>query len=387
MFRLRFSALAVLKARLVLITGLLILGLLIVIWRVQQSNVDSLKQQIDNLQQEIQKLPDSVVKKDKIALQKDLLIIEKDRVNAQNGIYGTLVQAIGGVFFFITAYFTWRNVKATEEKQVTERFSKAIEQLGSEKLEVRLGGIHSLERIARDSEKDYWTIMEILTSFLHEHSSAMQQELKNINTDIQAVLTVIGRRNFSRDPKNKKLDLSSTNLTSADLSGANLRKANLRGTVLKDADLKEVDFMEADLCEANLSKANMSRANLSKADTFRTSFKGTCLIEANFTDAKSSEADFSDADLQKANLCQAFFLNANFSRAKLPDANLRKADLSKVRLNDVNLCNADLSETNLFGIQDATPERIKTAKNWQYAKYDENFRTALDQHGRSNPPN
>ena len=75
----------------------------------------------------------------------------------QNAIYSTLVQAVGGAFFFVTAYLTYRNVrateanvKATEEKQVTERFSKAVELLGSDKLEVRMGAIYALAWIIHE---------------------------------------------------------------------------------------------------------------------------------------------------------------------------------------------------------------------------------------------
>ena len=37
---------------------------------------------------------------------------------------------------------------ADRQRRITENFSKAVEQLGSDKLEVRLGGIYSLERIS-----------------------------------------------------------------------------------------------------------------------------------------------------------------------------------------------------------------------------------------------
>ncbi|WP_190824624.1 hypothetical protein [Saccharopolyspora pogona] len=39
-----------------------------------------------------------------------------------------------------------------QQQQITERFSTAIEQLGSDKLQIRLGGIYALERIAHDSD-------------------------------------------------------------------------------------------------------------------------------------------------------------------------------------------------------------------------------------------
>ncbi|NEQ69782.1 MAG: hypothetical protein F6K21_30680 [Symploca sp. SIO2D2] len=62
-----------------------------------------------------------------------------------------------------------KNAKIAEQGQITERFTKAIEQLGSDNISIRLGGIYALERIAKDSERDYWTIydsMNILPNYL-----------------------------------------------------------------------------------------------------------------------------------------------------------------------------------------------------------------------------
>ena len=59
---------------------------------------------------------------------------------------------------------------ADRERRITESFAKAVEQLGDDKLEVRLGGIYTLERIARESERDYWPIMETLTAYVRERA-------------------------------------------------------------------------------------------------------------------------------------------------------------------------------------------------------------------------
>ena len=50
-----------------------------------------------------------------------------------------------------------------------------------------------------------------------------------MSTDVQAVLTVVGRRKVSNDPTTYRLNLTGANLTSAFLGGANLRDANLTG--------------------------------------------------------------------------------------------------------------------------------------------------------------
>jgi hypothetical protein len=55
-----------------------------------------------------------------------------------------------------------RTHELTEQGQVTDRYTKAIEQLESEKLDVRIGGIYALERVARDSARDHPTVMEVL---------------------------------------------------------------------------------------------------------------------------------------------------------------------------------------------------------------------------------
>jgi hypothetical protein len=63
-----------------------------------------------------------------------------------------------------------RTHELTEQGQVTDRYTKAIEQLGSDKLDVRIGGIFALERVARDSARDHPTVLEVLTAFIREHS-------------------------------------------------------------------------------------------------------------------------------------------------------------------------------------------------------------------------
>jgi hypothetical protein len=101
----------------------------------------------------------------------------------------TWAQIIGGFGLLLGLYFTWRRIDisqqeldATRDQQVTERFTRAIDQLGAtdsegknKKLEIRLGGIYALERIAWDSpERDYSTVMEVLTAYVRENTPQAQ---------------------------------------------------------------------------------------------------------------------------------------------------------------------------------------------------------------------
>jgi hypothetical protein len=59
---------------------------------------------------------------------------------------------------------------ADRQRRITESFSKAVEQLASEKIEMRFGGIYTLERISLESPFDYFTVMETLAAFVRERA-------------------------------------------------------------------------------------------------------------------------------------------------------------------------------------------------------------------------
>jgi hypothetical protein len=81
-----------------------------------------------------------------------------------------MAQILGGTALLSGLYFTWRTLRTNQEGQITERFTRAINQLGSTEPEIRLGGIYALERIARDSERDRSTITQVLSAYIRQNS-------------------------------------------------------------------------------------------------------------------------------------------------------------------------------------------------------------------------
>ena len=252
------------------------------------------------------------------------------------------VQALGGIAFLVGIYFAWANLRTTQEAQkdtqknqsetlknqtktlqitnegqITERFTKAIDQLGATDTqgptpEIRLGGIYALESIARVSKEYHWPIMEVLTTYVRMHASVQKTQDKQLSSnsekpgtnnamrpatvpidaprpDIQAILTVIGRRERSFEQgKDEILDLSNTNLVKAYLSNATLSNAYLSGAYLYDADLSGANLSNANLNDTHLSGADLSGAHLNGAD----------LSDAHLTAIPSlGVADLSDAHL------------------------------------------------------------------------------------------
>src|SRR5215211_5252617 len=76
-------------------------------------------------------------------------------------------------------------LRLTRQGQITERFTRAIDQLGNESLEIRLGGIYALERIDKESpERTYHgTVMEVLTAYVRENSRWEPVEPSTSTTD------------------------------------------------------------------------------------------------------------------------------------------------------------------------------------------------------------
>jgi hypothetical protein len=189
---------------------------------------------------------------------------------ARDAARGRLVAFGAGLFAAGALIYTARNFSLARQGQVTDRYTKAVEQLGSDKgLEVRIGGIYALERIARDSQRDHPTIMEVLAAFIRDHSSEQwppaepgaETPKRATRPDVQAAVTVIGRRDATRDIL--PIDLTRANLTRADLLGAdltavNLARANLTGASLLDANLTRAILTGADLTGANLIGANLT---------------------------------------------------------------------------------------------------------------------------------
>ncbi|MTJ52840.1 pentapeptide repeat-containing protein [Anabaena sp. UHCC 0253] len=239
-----------------------------------------------------------------------------------------------------------KNLKISEDKQITESFAKAIEQLASEKIAVRLGAIYTLERIAKYSEKDQWTIMEVLTAFVRQNAPVIKENESQSPEDkekflklriyIQACLTVIGERKHP-DLENKRLDLTEVNISGFNLEGFNLTGANLAGANLTGAYLFKADLTGAVLFKANLTGANLFKADLEEAKLFGADLEEAKLFGANLTGADLEGANLIGADLTGANLTEAYLEGADLTGAKLVVADLTEADLAGTDLTQANL--------------------------------------------------
>jgi uncharacterized protein YjbI with pentapeptide repeats len=268
---------------------------------------------------------------------------------ARDAARGRLLTLGAGIFAAGALIFTAQNyrvarrtLEVTEQGQVTDRYTKAIGQLGSKRMDVRIGGIYALERIARDSVRDHPTVMEVLAAFIREHSHEQWPLPESGNAperttrpDVQAAVTVVARRDLGHDRR-------AIDLTRADLTRADLADANLTGTNLADADLTGVDLRDAKAAGVNYSRADLTGANLGLADLTGATLGSSTLSSASLFHAKLDQAILLNADLTGANLTNALLTKADLTGANLTDATLGGATLSGATLGGATLARANL---------------------------------------------
>ncbi|GMG82254.1 hypothetical protein LNKW23_14670 [Paralimibaculum aggregatum] len=385
---------------------------------------------------------------------------------------GLTITGLGAVlaapFILIKAWINERQARTAEQGHITDRITKAVEQLGAEKtvktpkrveirevkyrlpgdregtrkriaeeirfqpfelppgatrrenglwaehplpetyettepnLEVRLGAIYALERIAEDSARDHIQIMEILCAYIRQNAPASMapaplpdwdeglpdddsadarkrraevfrarfgegsfdpdSELANWveglvgpRIDIRAALTVIGRRSEERIAEEAKgdrpftLDLRETCLQRADLRHANLANALLENSRLEGANLDSATLNGADLVRAHLARSSLVQASIENATLTGAKLEGANLELGQFTGATLSGARLEMAILLNAILQRVYLIGAHLQGADLRKANLVGATLFQAKLVSATLTNAELDGAALDG--------------------------------------
>ena len=224
----------------------------------------------------------------------------RNLVFAIGGWLGVLAAIVGFIFSGFRTSTQLQMTQTAFDGQVTERFTKAVEQLGHKERAVRLGAIYALERIAKDSSRDRDVIVETLAAYIREKApwppadengkplveKALEAEEPRPGVrppiDIAAALTVICRLLPKDDPMRANVNLRRTDLRGLDaprsdlswmridysnLSYCSMERAKLSGatltcTNLSYADLTGVDLTGGDLFAVKLNKAHLSDVNM-----------------------------------------------------------------------------------------------------------------------------
>ncbi|WP_190136175.1 pentapeptide repeat-containing protein [Streptomyces longispororuber] len=243
----------------------------------------------------------------------------------------------------IALFYTARTYRLTRRGQITDRFTKALERLDSEKIYIRIGGILALEQIVQDAPDQAATdAARVLGHFIRHRtlhaapppapeSSGNQPAAEPLPrepaADIQAALTALTRTESRThvDPR-EKLALHGLHLAGARLMQADLTDADLGGATLTRAALGGATLTRATLYGARLSNAELRWAKLEGAILDGATLDGATLDGATLKGATLDGATLTNATLRGATLTGTYLSGATLTRA-----DLRGADLESVR--------------------------------------------------------
>ncbi|MFC7617786.1 pentapeptide repeat-containing protein [Actinokineospora soli] len=180
------------------------------------------------------------------------------------------------------------------ERRLTELYTKAAEQLGSEKAPVRMAGLYALERLAQDHESQRQTMVNLLCAYL--------------------------RMPYDESVQEREVRLTAQRLLSAHLAAKSERfwadiDLDLSGATLIDFTLDHGDVREASFHEARfLGRTTMNWCRFRKRATFASAtFEGfTSFYETRFL----SSALFAGAEFAAGAFFNSttFAVRADFSR-------------------------------------------------------------------------
>lgn len=338
---------------------------------------------------------------------------------------GLLVAAVIG-----TPFLVWRtivaqkNANVAEQSQITDRLNNAVSGLGAERvakqivetprykkgedgkwlmeddkpvpakrpdgqpivdrqqfelsvpnIEVRIGALLSLERIARDSPRDHIHIMEILCAYLRENSRvtapastaqsglpATREEEHSVREDIQIATNLILRRSAA----SRAMEASASPVFVPDLRAAKLDGVNARQTVVGPVLLDGSTWVKADLGFANFDKAmaingcdfsgaDLDTASFNKAHLSGVTFSnGTLLGGTSFVGAHLNNISFSRTQIGNPNFEDAVLSNCYFSGEILIDASFKNAWVTECRFDRCGFFEVNFLET----------------KNWEQEYFD-----------------
>ncbi|WP_420325733.1 pentapeptide repeat-containing protein [Mameliella sp.] len=368
--------------------------------------------------------------------------------NVGFGMGAVVAAFLGGPFVIWGAVLKHRTVEFQKEGHITERISKAVEQLGAEKtvivpalapdgmpgrdkngnmatnertvpnIEVRIGGLLSLERIAQDStrydkKRDHVRVMEILCAYVRENAPASEakdfplpewepladdaseeervehvkkrderfhgedgpkardwaQSLDDPRADIALALRIIGRR--TKEQLQVEARWGDEALDSADwvfdtpcpkLPNAPDGEPHPAGAV--DEYIDQLDDWKMTISGYRGYRPDLRKTNLQKADLSKLTLSGARLDGARMEGVDLAGARMEGADLSGARL-----------PTSLSAASLRAAALKEVGLSGIGLSQEQIDE--MFGDASVTlPEGRERPAHWP--------RWELPNHGKHN---
>ena len=288
-----------------------------------------------------------------------ILAFHDDPTKGGLGLGAILAGLLGGPFLIWTTVIKQTTLNFQKEGHITDRISKAVEQLGAEKtekvqkedgtgsvertvpnIEVRIGGLLGLERIAQDSTRydngrDHVRVMEILCAYVRENAKA--------DDAIVGPLTFLESQSSLTDKLAKSGEiLHWVDQLPKPRTDIAISLKIVGGRTAEQRAIEKIALNSGTKAyEPDLSNCNFQRANLSGLD-----FSGTNFFSSRLEGCFSQNTDFSHCNFIKSKLTGSFSANAVFRKS-----NMERADLSGSLMDEVDFSLCVFSHSHFVEVQ------------------------------------
>jgi len=300
--------------------------------------------------------------------------------------YALILAALLSIPFVIwRVLIAQKQADIAEQGLITDRINKAVEQLGAEKtikdgdhektvpnLEVRLGAIYALERIAQDSLRDHIPVMEILCAYVRinapssERKRSPHEVFRELSEDTEFGKGMHPEEVYKHSyyVKANPFGWDPTELNSNNLKNWAMWLPSPRGdiqaalAVIGRRPRKNITHEKRQGYLLDLSRCNLQKAfilgHFKGCDFTETLFDGATLL-GEFNRIKASYTSWQAAEARKIVAYKSDLFGANlnlayFGHSKLRHSNFKHATMVKTNFNaaDVRFC--DWFEAEISGV-------------------------------------
>ncbi len=285
------------------------------------------------------------------------------QIEARRFVIETGLRISLGIFGLLALWFTARRIRATERQvrvateqaataarqaetaarqadvaesgQQTDRFSRAVEQMGHESVAIRIGGIFALESLVNDEPTRFAIpCYEMLVTFFGEsvrrHDRTGQPKEAPAPGDVTACLETLRRLRSTFDGHVPRLARHPTtanetgpHFVGLDLTGAFLPRLNFRDSTFENVRLEDATIVHCDFSGAVLRKVWFEPSRMIECDFSEARLDlCTTLSDATLSDCRFTGATFDVCFIENASLTGGNFMNAEFHECWFTGTNI-----------------------------------------------------------------
>ena len=247
----------------------------------------------------------------------------------------TIISIVSGVIAIVGLILFYQRLKKQEEqidlqrKQRTDdRFTTAVELLGSSETSARTGAIYSLYHLAIEDKKYRKEVSQILCSHIRSKTNEpdyKEEHNKRPSNEIQTTIDLLlknqdGNKGLYCQDFAKEKSFPQANFKYAYLVKADFYEAQCQGANFSNAQCQGANFTFAQCQGAKFTFAQCQGANFGAAECQGAGFFMTQCQGAKFTLAQCQGVDFIHAQCQGAHFIHAQCQGAHFIHAQCQGA-------------------------------------------------------------------